>query len=203
MNDEKMQEIYIQRYMSLPNQVWKEIIQNASTNVKILTELVIVKQLDCIIKTNFHACKALGHNYIFQLKNIFFDMLNFYKVMSENITIAIGKNGDNVMKQPIIRSMRSVKKEILKLINEWVSHSKDYKMVLTSIIPYLLEAILTDYKVCAVPSAREPEVLSTMSTVVNHLGVITLVFVYLQYSNVFFSIGAHNATYPRYFQCCV
>merc|ERR1719153_243042 len=33
----------------------------------------------------------------------------------------------------------------------------------------MLEAVLTDYQRCAVPSAREPEVLSVMGTVVNKL----------------------------------
>lgn len=171
IGDAELQEHCIQKYMSLPNQAWKDIIQKATTDVNILTELEIVKQLDYIIKTNFHACKALGHNYLFQLKVIYFDMLNLYKVMSDNITTAIAENGDSVMKQPIIRMMRGVKKEILKLINEWVSHSKDNKIVLQSIIPNLLDAILIDYKICAVPSAREPEVLTTMSTIIDHLGV--------------------------------
>lgn len=168
-NDEKLQEQLIRNYMSLPNQVWNDIIRKASTSVDVLTDQATVKQLDNIIKTNYHACKALGHSYIAQLRIIYLDMLVLYKVMSDNITTAITKNGENVMKQPIIRSMRGVKKEILKLINEWVSHTNDYKVVLTSFIPKLLDAILFDYKNCTVPSAREPEVLSTMSTVVKKL----------------------------------
>ena len=178
-NDEKVQEALIKNYMSLPNQVWNDIIRKAATSVDVLTDQATVKQLDNIIKTNFHACKALGHAYIIQLKFIYLDMLCLYKVMSEHITAAITKNGDAVMKQPIIRSMRGVKKEILKLINEWVSHSNDYKVVLHSFIPKLLDAILLDYKCCTVPSAREPEVLSTMSSVVKKLEV-GLTSVYLE-----------------------
>ena len=170
-NDEKIQEKLIKNYMALPNQVWNDIINKASTNPDVLTDQATVKQLDNIIKTNFHACKALGHNYIVQLKAIYLDMLVLYKVMSENIATAISKNGELVMKQPIIRSMRGVKKEILKLINEWVLHSNDYEVVLNSFIPKLLDAILMDYKMCTVPAAREPEVLSTMSTVVKKLEV--------------------------------
>nr|SZF06510.1 Exportin-1 [Psoroptes ovis] len=167
--DEKVQEELIQKYMTLPNQVWNEIIRNASMNVDFLTDHIAIKQLDNIIKTNYHACKALGHNYILQLKYIYMDMLSLYKVMSQHISAAIAKNGESVMKQPIIRSMRGLKKEILKLINEWVCHSNDHKVVLQSFIPNLLDAILLDYKMCPVPSAREPEVLSTMSTVLKKL----------------------------------
>lgn len=66
---------------------------------------------------------------IFQLGRIYLDMLNVYKVMSENISSAIASNGESVTKQPLIRSMRTVKKETLKLISGWVSRSNDPQMV--------------------------------------------------------------------------
>ena len=108
-------------------------------------------------------------------------------------------------KQPLIRSMRTVKRETLKLISGWVSRSNDPQMVslpsppscqrrgpcapalglgnvpiVNSItawssqvgenfVPPLLEAVLIDYQ-RNVPAAREPEVLSTMATIVNKLG---------------------------------
>jgi exportin-1 len=56
-------------------------------------------------------------------------MLNVYKVMSENIIAAIAMNGEGVTKQPLIKSMRVVKKETLKLISDWVSRSNDHGMV--------------------------------------------------------------------------
>ena len=88
-----------------------------------------MKQLGNILKTNVRACKALGHPYVLQLGRIYLDMLNVYKVMSENISSAIATNGQNVMKQPLIKSMRTVKKETLKLISGWVSRSNDAQMV--------------------------------------------------------------------------
>lgn len=51
--------------------------------------------------------------------------------MSENISSAIATNGETVTKQPLIRSMRTVKKETLKLISGWVSRSTDPQMVST------------------------------------------------------------------------
>jgi len=41
--------------------------------------------------------------------------------------------------------------------------------VLNQFIPQLLELVLSDYKECTVPSAREPEVLSTMATIIEKL----------------------------------
>lgn len=112
---------------------------------------------------------------LLQLGRIYLDMLNVYKVMSESITQAIEVSGEAVTKQPIIKGMRVVKKETLKLIAGWVNRSNNSQMVLENFIPPLLEAVLLDYQMTVVPSAREPEVLSGMATIVHKLeATITL-----------------------------
>ncbi|KAL1442968.1 hypothetical protein MTO96_030500 [Rhipicephalus appendiculatus] len=172
--DQAQQERLVERYMLLPNQVWDDIIKQASKNVDVLKDPDAVRQLGNILKTNVRACKALGHPYVTQLGRIYLDMLNVYKVMSENISAAVALNGEGVTKQPLIRSMRTVKKETLKLIAGWVSRTTDPKMVLENFIPPLLDAVLLDYQRCTVPAAREPEVLSAMSMIVHRLeGFIT------------------------------
>lgn len=168
-SDTVLQEQLIEKYMLLPNQVWDDIISQASKNVDVLKDQEAVKQLASILKTNVKACKALGHPYVIQLGRIYLDMLNVYKVMSENISAAIALNGESVMEQSLIKSMRVVKKETLKLISEWVSRTIDHKMVLDNFIPPLLDAVLLDYQKTNVHCAREPEVLSAMATIVNKL----------------------------------
>lgn len=167
--DEKAQEALIQKYMYLPNQVWDDVINHATKNVEVLKEPEAVSQLVNILKTNVRACKALGHPYVVQLGRIYLEMLNVYKVMSQNITAAIALNGEAVTRQPLIRSMRSVKKETLKLLSTWISRFDDAEMVMNNFIPPLLDAVLLDYQRCTVPAAREPEVLSTMATIVGRL----------------------------------
>ncbi|XP_022122782.1 exportin-1 [Pieris rapae] len=168
--DQVAQEQLIEKYMLLPNQVWDDIISQASHNVDILKDPEAVKQLVSILKTNVSACRALGHPYVVQLGRIYLDMLNVYKVMSENISQAIALNSVAVTKQPLIKNMRIIKKETLKLIASWVSRSTDNSMVLENFIPPLLDAVLLDYQRTAVPDAREPEVLSCMAAIVNKLG---------------------------------
>lgn len=167
--DQVAQEQLIEKYMLLPNQVWDDIISQASHNVDILKDPEAVKQLVSILKTNVRACRALGHPYVVQLGRIYLDMLNVYKVMSENISQAIALNGVVVTKQPLIKNMRIIKKETLKLIASWVSRSTDNSMVLENFIPPLLDAVLLDYQRTAVPDAREPEVLSCMAAIVYKL----------------------------------
>lgn len=109
--------------------------------------MAAVKQLGSILKTNVRACKALGHAYVSQLGRIYLDMLNVYKIMSENITQAIALNGLAINNQPLIKAMHVVKKETLTLISEWVSKSNDSQMVMENFIPPLLETVLFDYQV--------------------------------------------------------
>lgn len=101
--DTVVQEELIERYMLLPNQVWDDIISQASKvgikksyimtqysnlynknaliqNVDVLKDQEAVKQLASILKTNVRACKALGHPYVIQLGRIYLDMLSVYKV---------------------------------------------------------------------------------------------------------------------------
>ncbi|XP_055916894.1 exportin-1 [Eupeodes corollae] len=164
--DQVQQDALIEKYMLLPNQVWDDIISRASKNVDFLKNMSAVKQLGSILKTNVAACKALGHAYVIQLGRIYLDMLNVYKITSENIIQAIALNGINVNNQPLIKAMHVVKKETLNLISEWVLRSNDNQMVMENFIPPLLSAVLLDYQRCKIPAAREPKVLSTMAVIV-------------------------------------
>jgi len=110
--DGPAQDLLIEKYMQLPNQVWDSIILQATNNCETLKESDVVKQLGNILKTNVRACKALGYPYINQLGRIYLDMLNVYKVMSSNISEAIAQHGEICAKQPLIKSMRVVKKEV-------------------------------------------------------------------------------------------
>lgn len=71
---------------------------------------------------------------------------------------------------PHVRGLRTIKKEILKLINNYVEKADDLEMVHLQLVPQLLEAVLVDYKK-NVPDAREAEVLNLMTTIVNRLHV--------------------------------
>jgi exportin-1 len=167
-SDAVVQENLVERYMQLPNQSFTQYINAATADVTTLRDPDTVKNLAIILKTNVRACKSLGHPYITQLAKIYLDLLNVYKVLSESISSAILASGDNVTKQPLIRSMKTVKKEILILISLWVSKTNDIRLVADNFVDPLLDAVLIDYR-SNVPAAREPEVLSTMATIVNRL----------------------------------
>jgi hypothetical protein len=80
--------------------------------------------------------------------------------------------GQIATKTPKIRQLRTVKKEILKLVEIYIRKAEDLEAVNNSMIPPLLDAILGDYH-RNVPEARDAEVLNVMATITSRLGVST------------------------------
>ena len=85
-------------------------------------------------------------------------------------TANIVVTGNIATKMPKVRGLRTIKKEILKLINTYVERADDHEMVHNSLVPGLLDAVLTDYQ-RNVPDAREAEVLNVMTTIITKLHV--------------------------------
>jgi exportin-1 len=82
----------------------------------------------------------------------------------------VSVTGPNATRTSLIRGMRSVKKETLKLIETFIEKSNDPQTVGQNFIPPLLETVLKDYKT-NIADARDPEVLSVMAVIVNKLKV--------------------------------
>jgi len=166
--DSPQKEILIANFMELPNQSWREIIMNSSHNVTYLRHSDTAKSIANILKTNVRAASSLGGCYISQLGRIFLDMLNVYKAYSEFISQSVAVEGEYATRKSEIRSMRSVKKETLNLIETFVQRASDPEVVAKTFVPPLLEAILGDYHT-NIPPARDPEVLSVMAVIINKL----------------------------------
>lgn len=71
-------------------------------------------------------------------------------------------------KTSVVRSMRSVKKETLTLIETFIERSRETQIIVENFVPPLLEAIVGDYK-ASVADARDPEVLSLIAVIVDKL----------------------------------
>ena len=71
---------------------------------------------------------------------------------------------------PKIRGLRTIKKEILKLIQIYVEKADDLEAVNANMVPPLLDAVLVDYN-RNVPDARDAEVLDVMTTIISKLNV--------------------------------
>lgn len=95
-----------------------------------------IKNIANILRTNVHAAMSLGHAYITQLGRIYLDVLNVYKAYSEMISNAIATQGPQAAYMHVIRAMRSVKKETLKLIEAFIERQEDPQVHTMSVLCY-------------------------------------------------------------------
>ncbi|EFA79631.1 exportin 1 [Heterostelium album PN500] len=147
------------KLMELPNNSWTQIMGKAATNVESILNVDMARNIVNLLKTNNRAALSLGPYFLVQMSKIYLDLLNVYRTYSDFIS----KNPQQ--RTTLIMSMKSVKKETLKLLETFVEKTTDKSMLYKNFIPPMLEAVLGDYKT-NVPEARDPEVLSLMAVVV-------------------------------------
>eukprot|EP00529_Nitzschia_sp_RCC80_P003253 CAMPEP_0113445772 /NCGR_PEP_ID=MMETSP0014_2-20120614/3360_1 /TAXON_ID=2857 /ORGANISM="Nitzschia sp." /LENGTH=1090 /DNA_ID=CAMNT_0000336837 /DNA_START=1304 /DNA_END=4576 /DNA_ORIENTATION=+ /assembly_acc=CAM_ASM_000159 len=160
------------RLMELPNRTWRVIMDQAQANVESLVDPATIKEIIKILKTNNRLCRSVGGLFTYQLQTFFMDMLNVYKVYSERISAAIAQQGAVATQMSLTRTMRSAKKEVLRLLNTFIEKSgppeAEPAAVAQGFIPPVLDPILGDYK-RNIAGARDPEVLTLFTTVVEKL----------------------------------
>ena len=164
----QQQEVLIQKLMQMPNQRWQAIMQQAGQNMTALTNADNIRDLVNLLKTNVSAAKAIGASFITQMTKIYREMLEVYKAYSRIISEEIKRIGPQATQYQTVKSMRAVKKEILKLTETFIVTSKNAKVVVEHFVPLLLEATLGDYHT-SVPDARDPGVLSLLAVTMNKL----------------------------------
>jgi len=163
------QERLIVKFMEMPNRAWDDIMQQARSNGDVLNNPENIKILGNVLKTNVSACSSIGQGYFVQLGKIYFDLMGLYKAVSELVSNTVAQQGVIAAKTPKVRGLRTIKKEVLKLIDTYVKVADDLQAVKDNMIPPLFEAVLSDYK-ANIDVARDAEVLNVMTTIVKRLG---------------------------------
>lgn len=166
--NKSVQERLILKLMDLPNNAWDSLMVQAASNVDVLGNPDNVKILSNVLKTNVSACTSIGGFFLPQLGRIFNDMLGLYKAVSAIISEQVASEGPVATRTPKVRSLRTIKKEILKLMETYVRKAEDLDTLYQNFIPPLLEAVLGDYN-RNVPHARDAEVLNVMATITTRL----------------------------------
>ncbi|ODA82070.1 hypothetical protein RJ55_00575 [Drechmeria coniospora] len=165
------QERLLADLMNIPNAAWDEIIKQATVNPSILQDSETIKVIGNIMKTNVSACTSVGSYFYPQIGRIYHDMLQMYRATSTLISEAVGRDGELATKMPKVRGLRTIKKEILKLIETYVEKAEDLAAVRAQMVPPLLDSVLVDYN-RNVPGARDAEVLKAMSTIITKLSAL-------------------------------
>ncbi|KAI5478418.1 exportin-1 [Pseudohyphozyma bogoriensis] len=165
------QEPLIAKLMEAPNAAWDALMAQAATSgTEVLANPDNIKVLSNVLKTNVSACSSIGTFFLPQIARIYMDLLGLYTAVSGIISATTAEQGLIATKTPKVRGLRTIKKEILKLVGEtYIKKAEDLEQVNNTLIPPLLEAILGDYNQ-NIPAARDAEVLSVMVTIVTRLG---------------------------------
>ncbi|XP_059304378.1 protein EXPORTIN 1A isoform X3 [Lycium ferocissimum] len=164
--DPQKRDEYVQRLMELPNQRWTEIIGQARQSVDYLKDPDVIRGVLNILQTNTSAASSLGTYFLPQISRIFLDMLNVYRMYSELISTSIAQGGPFASRTSIVKLLRSVKRETLKLIETFLDKAEDQPHIGKQFVPPMMDPVLGDYA-RNVPDARESEVLSLFATIIN------------------------------------
>ncbi|CAI4062868.1 hypothetical protein SKDZ_07G4610 [Saccharomyces kudriavzevii ZP591] len=155
--------------MQLPNMAWDTIVEQSTANPSLLLDSETVKIIANIIKTNVAVCTSMGADFYPQLGHIYYNMLQLYRAVSSMISAQVATDGLIATKTPKVRGLRTIKKEILKLVETYISKARNLDDVVKVLVEPLLNAVLEDY-MNNVPDARDAEVLNCMTTVVEKVG---------------------------------
>lgn len=168
-SDPEKRDALVFKLMELPNQSWNRIVCQAAQNENTLWDPENVKQVVLVLKTNNRVASSLGHAYMVQLSRIYVEMLQMYQMYSQYVSMKVQENAMNT-RTPLIRSMRAVKKETLKLVQSFVDtcQESDKEVVYNNFIPKLMDPVLGDYK-RNVPDARDAEVLTVFASITSKL----------------------------------
>ncbi|KAL3630785.1 Exportin-1 [Castilleja foliolosa] len=165
-SDPHKRDEYLKRLMDLPNQKWAEIIGQARQSVDFLKDPDVIRAVLNILQTNTSAASSLGTFFLPQITLIFLDMLNVYRMYSELISTSIAQGGPYASRTTLVKLLRSVKRETLKLIETFLDKAEDQPHIGKQFVPPMMDPVLGDYA-RNLPDARESEVLSLFATIIN------------------------------------
>ncbi|KAI7862138.1 nuclear export factor CRM1 [Spinellus fusiger] len=165
------QERLMLNYMEQPNAAWNEFMSQAKQNINILSDANQIKLIANVLKTNVSACGAVGPAFIIQLSKIYIDLLTLYSSVGKMITQIIAEQGLIATKTPRIRGLRTIKREVLKLVDAYVEAAEDLHLVNNNMVGPFFDAVLPDYCLSA-DVARDAEVLEVLATMVTRLGTL-------------------------------
>eukprot|EP01130_Rhizamoeba_saxonica_P016761 TRINITY_DN7811_c0_g1_i1.p1 TRINITY_DN7811_c0_g1~~TRINITY_DN7811_c0_g1_i1.p1 ORF type:complete len:1054 (-),score=219.08 TRINITY_DN7811_c0_g1_i1:70-3231(-) len=159
-------EVYLEKLMSFPNQLWQEVMFNAQRDISFLNNVEVYRRLINILKTNVKTCESVGDYFLSQIGRIYNDTLNIYQFYSQEIHKSISVKGPQSVGFMEVKYMRSVKREIINLFRSYTSQTEDINNVLNTFLPQLIPIVLEDYK-ASIPECREKEVLQLLVAVVD------------------------------------
>jgi exportin-1 len=167
----------VKRLMDLQNAHWAVRMAEGAQNVQALCQMDAMRDLSKILKINTRVCSSAGAIYLHQLSTIFNDVLNVYRLYSEQVIAACAQQGAIATRLTVYKGMRGVKSDVLDLFiacleacrereEEFDAHAKE--LFNANFMPSILNEVLQDYHTSP-PAARDHKVLTLFSTAISVL----------------------------------
>lgn len=162
------------RLMDLQNHFWRGRMSEGAQNLQALLQLDAIKDLSKILRINTRVCSSAGSVYLHQLSIVFNDMLNVYRLYSEQIIGACAEQGPIATRLTNFKAMRGVKSDILDLFISCLEvcveaqdsfEAPARELFNANFIPAILTEVLQDYH-ASPPAARDPKVLTLFATAI-------------------------------------
>jgi exportin-1 len=137
-----------EKLTSTVNQVWRQEMEVAAANEQSLTTVEMQQSLHNLLLSNISICKSLGGFFLPQMSNLYAPMLDIYQKYSQLINVSIQPVGPLGIQHATIKRMRSIKRDILKLIETFVEMSESTEhlaIIAQQFVPTLMDPILSDY----------------------------------------------------------
>jgi exportin-1 len=165
--DDNKRQVLLESLMQYTQNDWTGVLNIAKSDKASLQDIEIIRTIGFVIKANERVAFALGHFYVVHLVKIFLELLQIYTLYSENISYVLANSGGNY-NQNIFKATKTVRREILNLIATFIKTNENPDMVVNDFLPKLSE-LITDYN-NNIPQARDPEVLSLFSALIEKMG---------------------------------
>ncbi|KAI8636928.1 nuclear export factor CRM1 [Parasitella parasitica] len=178
--DKTRQEQLIHMLLQIPNGSWYQIMGDCKNGIDVLNNAGQVKVLSHVLKTNVSVCVAIGPGFVSQLGKIYSDLLALYRAAGVIVSDLEIDQGFVAVRTTKVRALRSIKKDVLKLIYAFIENATDLAYVAEFMVNPFLYSVLSDYK-NTMDIARDAEVLTSLAMMITKLGplmkpCISLVF---------------------------
>jgi exportin-1 len=161
-------EILVERLMQEPNSFWSSLVTQFTSDPNCLRASDRVKLFNYFLRVNLAVSTYSKHLFNGQMAYLYPNLLKLYTNCSSIITQAVQENPNYGHVTPVVRGVRSIKKDILKLITSYVSTCRNQDEVAATMVPSLFDTVLYDYN-NMVNGAKEVEVLKLLCTLTSRL----------------------------------
>ncbi|OAF70610.1 hypothetical protein A3Q56_01637 [Intoshia linei] len=145
---------------------WSSLINQANSDILILKTVESCTFISHFMKINMAVCRGVGKTFTHQMKELFDDLENMYKVMSTIIHELANVNSTALSQ---LAKYRHVKVDILKLFITWLENSREENIIIDTFVPNCLQTILNDYR-SNDAAVREYQVLTVVKAIIYAVG---------------------------------